>query len=319
MKKVANFLRKVNLKLFKKKFIPFFNSNKPDFTGQKASDLIFDLLSKDKPCLISRFGNTEFNCVYQYKINNRNTLKKYLEFIKGNIADLGYSEKMKKEIQNNAGFFPAFSPNLDRFSKLMLSNVKNIDILGSWLAIENNFKEELCNAKTVHLEDLNAYNHKIPWSRILKGKKVLVVHPFQKSIESQYKKKDLLFKNKEILPDFNLITYKSIVSIADNHQELLFKDWFEALESMQRDIKKIDFDIAILGCGAYGLPLASYIKDLGKKAIHIGGATQILFGIKGKRWETEYDLDHLFNEFWIRPSLEEIPNNANRVEKGCYW
>ena len=54
---------------------------------------------------------------------------------------------------------------------------------------------------------------------------------------------------------------------------------------MQKEIDKIDFDIAILGCGAYGYPLASYIKSIGKKAIHIGGATQLIFGIKGKRWE----------------------------------
>ena len=45
------------------------------------------------------------------------------------------------------------------------------------------------------------------------------------------------------------------------------------------------FDIAIIGCGAYGLPLAAKLKKEGRQAIHLAGVTQLMFGIKGKRWE----------------------------------
>ena len=34
---------------------------------------------------------------------------------------------------------------------------------------------------------------------------------------------------------------------------------------MKADIKEIDFDIAIIGAGAYGMFLAQYVKSLGKK------------------------------------------------------
>ena len=100
---------------------------------------------------------------------------------------------------------------------------------------------------------------------------------------------------------------------------------------MEDKISEIDFDIAILGCGAYGLPLAAHIKRMGRQAIHLGGGTQLLFGIKGRRWEENYvwkyptpvklDLNYkdLFNEHWVRPSREETPQNAQRVEDGCYW
>ena len=56
---------------------------------------------------------------------------------------------------------------------------------------------------------------------------------------------------------------------------------------------KIDFDVAIIGCGAYGFPLAAKLKQAGKQAIHLAGATQLLFGIKGKRWE-EYQFQKRF-------------------------
>ena len=31
--------------------------------------------------------------------------------------------------------------------------------------------------------------------------------------------------------------------------------------------------------------LAAHVKRLGKRAVHLRGATQILFSIKGKHWE----------------------------------
>ena len=86
-------------------------------------------------------------------------------------------------------------------------------------------------------------------------------------------------------------------------------------------IPEIDFDIAIIGCGAYGMPLAAMLKKAGKQAIHLGGATQLLFGIKGRRWEENYPskIATFFNEYWVYPAESEKPKNASTVEMGCYW
>ena len=83
------------------------------------------------------------------------------------------------------------------------------------------------------------------------------------------------------------------------------------------EIEKHDFDICLLGCGAYGFPLAAHVKRLGKKAVHIGGALQLLFGIKGRRWDREFS--SIYNDAWVRPEENEKPRNANSVEGGCYW
>lgn len=85
---------------------------------------------------------------------------------------------------------------------------------------------------------------------------------------------------------------------------------------MEDEIRQKDFDIALLGCGAYGFPLAAYIKSLGKQAIHVGGPLQLYFGIRGKRWT---DRNFYSNEFWTSPSVDERPRNIERVEDGCYW
>ena len=52
----------------------------------------------------------------------------------------------------------------------------------------------------------------------------------------------------------------------------------------------------------------------------LADATQILFGIKGRRWEAyPENVERLSNDAWIRPSSEETPSAAGRVEDGCYW
>lgn len=74
----------------------------------------------------------------------------------------------------------------------------------------------------------------------------------------------------------------------------------------EKESDKKDFEIAILGCGAYGFPLAAYIKSIGKKAVHVGGTAQLIYGIKGKRWEKR----DFINDAWVSPRPEE---------SGCYW
>ena len=88
---------------------------------------------------------------------------------------------------------------------------------------------------------------------------------------------------------------------------------------MYDECTKKEFDVAIIGCGAYGMPLASLLKRYGKIAIHLGGATQILFGIKGRRWDNNTSISLLFNDYWVRPMASETPHDAFEVENGCYW
>jgi len=272
-----------------------------EFLNQANCDVyLADLLSNDFPCMIARFGSTEL---------------KVLE-----CADKKkkFTEKIKYIILNNSGVFPNNDYVLDNFSKLYFENIRNIDLLGVWFnPYENKIAHKYCpKAKITTLRNLEPYFSNRPWSFYLKNKKVLVVHPFSQSIENQFKKRELLFQDKNILPIFELISYPAVQSLGGTDE---YESWFDALDKMKNDIQKIDFDIAIIGAGAYGLPLASYVKEIGKKAIHLGGATQMLFGVYGQRWEIHPDFKDLINEHWIKPSEDEKPMNANKVENACYW
>ena len=234
------------------------------------------------------------------------------------------------QMQQWSGFFPPTPENMQRFGDLMLEDIKALDLLGCWVQSEAWFAKELNQAQKVHLRLLEPFWSTNPWTRYLKGKRVIVVHPFAEDIIPQYNRhRTQLFANPDILPEFaSLRVIKAVQSLGGENNG--FKDWFEALDWMKNEIDKEEYDICLIGCGAYGFPLAAHVKRQGKKAIHLGGALQLLFGIKGKRWENptygvkEWGIPYgsystLMNEYWIRPGESGRPQNANQVEGGCYW
>ncbi len=277
------------------------------YLHEDSQDVIYEQLISGKPCLICRFGSTELNTIRQ--------------FFEHRYRFSRYSKNQRYIMSTLSGFFPTDDYNLNKFACEMISITRDIDILGCWF---RPFEEDMCrrylkdSAKLVHLNSICPIWFKRPWSRVLHGKKVLVIHPFEKSIQEQYKKREKLFENPETLPEFELVTMKPVQSLADNKEGLPYETWFDALNDMKSKIKEIDFDIAIIGAGAYGMFLAQYVKTLGRQAIHGGGAVQLLFGIKGSRWDSVLE-GSLYNDYWIRPDESERPKGAEKVEGGCYW
>jgi hypothetical protein len=297
------------------------NSLKVDRSGQAASDLIKDRLSAEDPCMICRFGSGELSATLQHLAIDKDVSNfgiKAIKYIQGKSGAFWWEDHTIRGMRIGAGLFPVNEQTLTYFGERMLSDIQNIDILGSWLPEEIELAHLFPTAQVVTLTDLEPYYHANPWSEVLKDKVVLVINPFEESIRSQYEKRDTLFKDPRVLPKFQLKTLKAVQSIAGN-TPAGFSSWFAALDSMCDRIQDIEFDIAIVGAGAYGLPLASFVKSIGKKAVHLGGATQILFGIRGKRWDDKPFFQHLFNENWIKPLPSETPSNFQNVESGCYW
>jgi hypothetical protein len=97
-----------------------------------------------------------------------------------------------------------------------------------------------------------------------------------------------------------------------------YRDWSEGVDRLTEEALKHEFDLALVGAGAWSLPLLANLKRAGKKGLHLGGATQLVFGIKGRRWDQE-GWYMPYNEAWVRPLPEETPAGCMQKEKGCYW
>lgn len=296
---------------------------------QKANDMITAVLNEDGGKMIARLGTTECGIVTNYLAvhNPASFPKRCTDFVFGHHGLPWWDHLFVEKMKWASGIFPQSVDILERFSERYLEDIPLMDVIGSF-----NITEDLLPIRDdvvrVHLECLYPFFVERPWTKVLEGKKVLAVHPFTDTIVKQHKKRKFLFPGTEIYPDFELLTLRAVQSGAG--AETPFADWFEALKWMEDEVDKLDFDFAIIGCGAYGLPLAAHIKRIGKKAIHLAGGSQLLFGIKGKRWDNDnYHWEqypqlntsycNLYNEHWTRPNQSETPKAATIVEGGCYW
>lgn len=288
-------------------------------TPRETHEYISKKIQSGEPFWAGRMGFVEMNLLRQ--------------FIEHRMAPfIDHRETALRQLCKNAGFFPYDLELGERYVDLVLADSPFIDLQGYWGLYMEDYIHKKYQKKTIvsglpWLEPwqiaADAETGIKPWTAGLKGKNVLVVHPFAKSISQQYEKnREKIFSRHyradDILPQFHLKTLQAVQTIAGNKDDR-FENWFEALDWMKSECRKVDFDIAIVGCGAYGFNLAAEIKRMGKQVIHLGGATQVLFGISGRRWETEYASFDLINECWVRPSKEETVAGAKSIENGCYW
>jgi len=291
----------------------------PDLEGQAASDLIREAVAGDAPAMVARFGAVELDCLLNYEAisSESSRLRKALSFVCGKAQAFWWRDSTIRQMRLNAGFFPSDPALLARFAERMLEDIEAVDILGSWLPGEEHFADRLGRATTVRLRDVEPYYHDPPWTEALEDRTVLVVHPFAATIRSQYERRESLFRDPRLLPTFELKTLEAVQSSAGAATR--FGNWFEALDFMADAVAETEFDVALLGCGAYGFPLAAHVKRLGRTAVHLGGPAQILFGIKGRRWDEHEFIGRLYNDSWVRPSDAERPASYLDVEEGCYW
>jgi len=288
---------------------------------ERISDIIFKTLSADGPCMVARFGANEQRIVANY-LSIVNPHKSIVKAVTGRIPFWWWNKQVRKDFTELAGFFPDKTAYLEQYAQRMIEDTKSLDVLLAWFGWEPLLIEDRNDIQLVGLQEAEPWWQKNPWTRYLKGKKVLVVHPFAELIESQYNKRARLFANQDVLPEFELKTLKAVQSIGGRAEG--FDNWFEALEWMEGEMDRTDYDVALIGCGAYGFCLAAHAKRSGRKAVHLGGVLQLLFGIKGNRWEDKnyhpvFDYTTLFNDAWVKPDQHLRPENAEKCEGACYW
>lgn len=274
----------------------------PVLEAQAGNDLARQAIQRGGPFLFARCGATEMRTVADWQQNG------------GHFAD-----RTRQEIRALSGVFPTDDDTLGRFCERYVACAQSADLLALWDVGAEREVIRGCRGTTfAKLRALEPYYHQNPWSSALAGKKVLVVHPFKETILRQYARREALFPDTQILPEFaGLTVIRAVQGLAG--QETGYASWFDALDAMARQMDAADYEVAIIGAGAYGLPLAAHARDTGHTAIQMSGATQLLFGIKGKRWDDHPIISTLYNDAWVRPAENEGIPNREAVEGGSYW
>ncbi len=278
----------------------------------KASNMyLIDLIKTGEPFFISRLGGEIINS-YNYMVNKKLTYTGTLDV--------------------NAGIYIKNDMDLKIYYQMYYNAVKNSDAIAIFNFIPQIVSHEQYFMNNIKLQGLSSRSlepfylileNEIPWSHHLLGKKILIVSPFVDSFQKQLKNGFNMFVDptKRIFhKDQEFVFYKSFNTLAGNH---IHSNWIETFNIMCEDISKLDFDIALLSCGGYGMPLSNYIKNnLKKSVIYVGGGLQLLFGVAGMRWLSHPIIGKIIMQNmkqFIRPSGDEIVRNKHMVENGCYW
>lgn len=278
-------------------------------SANEASEIIAKWILQERPFIVSRFGNVELEWYYQTQILDKNI-----------FARLYYYFTFKTEVWrrrdlkiNHPYFIPSDLSNSLFFRERMHEVVPEIDLLASWSKGEiSSYVKLKKNIPKTFLFDIEPYKAKNPWTLALKGKKVLIIHPMVELFQQQMMVNDKLF-DRDILPDFEIVPLQALFFGDEKYPQ-----WIDVFNYYNERINNLQFDVAIVGCGTWGMPICKVIKDKGKGVVHLGGATQILFGIMGKRWQSWPEYSKMVNDNWITEH-KQVPKVANIIEGSCYW
>lgn len=276
--------------------------------GTQGNDYIKTLVGK--PAAIGKIGASEVRGLRHYRWHRDE---------KGNSEWWG---RPARELYVNTGVYPSEPAIFSRFCQTFLDALGHLDVQGVWYrwgeeTLRRNYSPR---ATLVRLNSFEPYNHANPWTAALKGKRVVVITPFARSVLQQYhRRKEVWAARPDLMPDFaELRTIRTPLSAA-LLEKPEYPTWFDAYDDLRRQMEAQPFDVCIVGAGAWSIPLVAHAKKLGAFGIHLGGATQILFGVMGKRWENRDELTPFINPSWVRPSGDETPGTIRQIENGCYW
>jgi len=281
----------------------------------EAIDFIEKNVRENKPFLAGKIGTGDGESLLRYiDIHaGESIFVKWLKLIAGLRGPFWWDNSIRAGVCVCAGVFPTDIESIEEFCRIFMGYCSQFDGFARCTYGERRLYDMLCPESTpIPMDALVPINHPHTWYKALEGKKVLIVHQYEKTIRMQYEKHVEFHKGQGALPRFELLTYKPVNSIGGKCKD--YPRWKDALQHMIDDISKLDFDVALLGCGVYGIPLSAHIKQMGKTAIYTGGATQVVFGIKGKRWDDA----GIYNENWVRALPDDIPENMGRIENGCF-
>lgn len=278
---------------------------------EKDNLYIKSVIESNKPFYIGRIAGCELKVAHSFVSNT----------IQNNTHDL-------LELENNAGIKVNDSISLKKYVDKLIISYMHCTVIAEWdisgkVFSHTGLGQQLITNKTQDIPKIDAralepYYFEDSWMPTLKGKRILIVHPFSNTFSKQILNIKNIFPNRSWFEDCDIQFIQPPLTLAGNHGG---KDWQEHYNNFIERLKDCkDFDIALVAAGGYGMLIADYIyTELNKSVMYIGGALQLFFGVIGKRWFDNKDILKLVNDDWIRPSKDDKPTNFTRVEKGCYW
>ena len=288
--------------------------------AEEIRTVLINALTKKEGALIGRNGTIELETVL-YRLFQ-------------SAPNQQYPTHLTRRLELHAGIWPSEKHSIDKWVFQLLEAIRLCDVLvAGWYAPLKEAEERLLNttntiAPRIPLRSLEPYYvaPELRWTQLLAGQRVAVVSSFTKTIEQQIQKREEIWPvaTESLLPanvEWVPIQTGYAPSLAKGITEWpsSIQSWDVAVSHIVRQVVASNSSIALIGCGGLGMLIGAELKKQGVIAIVLGGATQVLFGIKGQRWSNHSVISHFWNDAWAWPSVTETPKGASLIEGGCYW
>ena len=295
---------------------------------QWRTDISSSLIGTSKPFLLTRIGGSDTSAVVDYLVKKRDGIsmeshiaqylplvQKYNGFYAKKNIEATYFEYLEKLLSL---YLSAKSMTVGNFQLLSLlfptiigpkwykedfENKEGFKFLYELIDRDDKLQKRIYPYTFIESLLYSQDSLFSLFSTILEGLNVLIVSPFSQSIVSNFHNKNNFFPNYRY-PEFNLLTLNTPITYYGlSESSYPHANWFETTDSLISQVGNIDFDIALLSCGSYAMPIGSYVcESMGKKAIYVGGILQLYFGIIGRRY---LDLNCLNQDHYIFPLERE--------------
>jgi len=300
--------------LFWAKASPQRDDSEASFLKQDAA--IRSALLHPEPCAIGKIGTSEL------------LMLEYTErWIRLSWPHSASWRRPANRLFHSGGLFPVQKRIFNKFVFEYSKTVQSLDLVAQWqasrtyeAAFEQAILNRLCpHAVRVNFRLLQFFTPRAPWLDDLAKLRWLVIHPFEETIRTQLPHlAELGVYSESARGDLARRARDTAILACPQLPYMVpprHRDWFEALEDLKSRMEKMEFDIALVGAGAWSLPLVAHAKAMGKKGMHLGGSLQLMFGIKGGR----FDNKRIYNSRWTRPLPADVPANHQLMENGAYW
>jgi hypothetical protein len=228
------------------------------------------------------------------------------------------------------GIFPAQPDFYLTFNQFYVEKVRTIDCLGlildpvmgpkivSFYNLVNKFiyfRDQIPDKSSPSNRE-NCYLH------FFEGKKILLICPFAELLRQRATRE--IFEGVWSKTGKKWFYPKGVEALefpygfaSETHRK--YASTIDLLGAIEAEIERKDFDVALIGAGGLSIPLASFVKQIGKISISLGGDLQVLFGVVGKRWRNleRWKRDY-FNEWWIDMPTRYKPTETD-IADGAYW
>lgn len=245
-----------------------------------------------------------------------------------------YPQHITRRLEYHAGIWPTDKSSVDKWVFLLVEAIRLSDVLvAGWYEPLKVPEEKLLDttntlAPRIPLRSLEPYYvaPELRWTHLLAGHRVAVISSFAETMEEQINHREEVWpiETESLLPAnvewiFIRTGYAPVLARGTAAWPSPIGSWEMAASSVVRKVLESKSSFALIGCGGLGMLIAAELKKHGVIAIVLGGAIQVLFGIKGMRWANHSVISHFWNEAWVFPKPSEMPKGASLIEGGCYW